>query len=88
MLWTADMDLEARDARRPDPTRLARLDRRLDGMRKARASEKMSSFLCLPLANGYRPSISMRFCTAAPEAPLPRLSNFATSKAWRRASFG
>jgi hypothetical protein len=34
----------------------------------------------------YRPSISMRFCTAAPEAPLPRLSNLATSKACRRAS--
>jgi TolB-like protein len=36
----------------------------------------------------YRPSISIRFCTAAPDAPLPRLSNFATSKACPRASFG
>jgi hypothetical protein len=26
-----------------------------------------------------RPSISFRFCTAAPDAPLPRLSNLATS---------
>jgi hypothetical protein len=26
-----------------------------------------------------RPSISMRFCTAAPEAPFPRLSNLASN---------
>ncbi|OBS53867.1 MULTISPECIES: PIN domain-containing protein [Methylosinus] len=29
----------------------------------------------------HRPSISSRFCTAAPDAPLPRLSSRATSKA-------
>ena len=29
------------------------------------------------------PSISRMFCTAAPEAPLPRLSSRATSTAWR-----
>ena len=28
------------------------------------------------------PSIRRRFCTAAPEAPLPRLSSRATSIAW------
>ena len=32
------------------------------------------------------PSMRPRFCTAAPEAPLPRLSSRATSTAWRRAS--
>ena len=35
--------------------------------------------------NGYagphKPSIKARFCTAAPEAPLPRLSNRATTTA-------
>ena len=35
-------------------------------------------FLLLPA----RPSISRMFCTAAPEAPLPRLSSRATSTAW------
>ena len=31
------------------------------------------------------PSMRSRFCTAAPDAPLPRLSNLATSTACRRA---
>lgn len=31
---------------------------------------------------GYSPNISFKFCTAAPEAPLPRLSSLATSTAW------
>src|SRR6185437_2717613 len=34
----------------------------------------------------HRPSISRKFCTAAPEAPLPRLSSRATSTACRCAS--
>ncbi len=34
----------------------------------------------------HRPSISIRFCTAAPDAPLPRLSNLAMSSACRRGS--
>ena len=33
-----------------------------------------------------RPSAMFRFCTAAPEAPLPRLSSTATSRAWRATS--
>jgi hypothetical protein len=41
-------------------------------LRKPRAS---------PRGGDYRPSISIKFCTAAPEAPLPRLSNLATSAA-------
>jgi hypothetical protein len=40
------------------------------------------------MGRAYRPSISIRFCTAAPDAPLPRLSNFATKSACPRASFG
>ena len=36
------------------------------------------SAICRP-----RPSISRMFCTAAPDAPLPRLSSRATSTAWR-----
>jgi hypothetical protein len=35
---------------------------------------------------GQRPSISLRFCTAAPLAPLPRLSRRATSTACRYSS--
>ncbi len=35
----------------------------------------------LPYSSG-NPSISRMFCTAAPEAPLPRLSSRATSTAW------
>ena len=31
----------------------------------------------------YNPSINFKFCTAAPDAPLPRLSSRATSTAWR-----
>ena len=49
---------------------------------------------CRPVDRGLRtsageaaadqsPSISFRFCTAAPLAPLPRLSSRATSTAWR-----
>ena len=38
------------------------------------------------LGPGSRSSISRKFCTAAPDAPLPRLSSWATSTAWRRAS--
>ena len=34
-------------------------------------------------AENHRPSMSLRFCTAAPLAPLPRLSRRATSTAWR-----
>src|SRR5205085_201870 len=37
------------------------------------------------LGPGSRSSISRKFCTAAPDAPLPRLSSCATSTAWRRA---
>jgi diacylglycerol kinase family enzyme len=33
-----------------------------------------------------RPSMRLRFWTAAPDAPLPRLSYWATSSAWRRLS--
>ena len=39
-----------------------------------------------PLSQGlpiHKPSINCRFCTAAPLAPLPRLSRRATSTAWR-----
>ena len=39
------------------------------------------------LGPGPRSSISRKFCTAAPEAPLPRLSRRATSTAWRRGLF-
>jgi hypothetical protein len=35
---------------------------------------------------GSRSSISRKFCTAAPDAPLPRLSRWARSTAWRRDS--
>ena len=31
----------------------------------------------------YNPSINFKFCTAAPDAPLPRLSSRATRTAWR-----
>lgn len=31
----------------------------------------------------YNPSINFKFCTAAPDAPLPRLSSRATNTAWR-----
>ena len=32
---------------------------------------------------GYKLSINFKFCTAAPDAPLPKLSSRATSTAWR-----
>ena len=35
----------------------------------------------------HNPSISFAFCTAAPDAPLPRLSRRATRSAWPCASF-
>src|SRR5437899_9070248 len=38
-------------------------------------------------APSSRPSIRLRFCTAAPDAPLPRLSSRATSRAWVRSGF-
>src|SRR5262245_8950455 len=40
----------------------------------------------LQLGRESRSSISRKFCTAAPDAPLPRLSRRATSTAWRRGS--
>ncbi|MGY4288667.1 hypothetical protein ACVWXO_007887 [Bradyrhizobium sp. LM2.7] len=44
-----------------------------DALRCVRGTEFYSS---------GNPSISRMFCTAAPEAPLPRLSSRATSTAW------
>ncbi len=63
------------------------------GDQQARASDRRLDWSELGLFTGFetagppqRPSISAMFCTAAPAAPLPRLSRRATSTACRSRS--
>src|SRR5262249_26558392 len=54
--------------------------RNMIAKRQDPAAAHDGSASCKPAASG-RPSMRLRFCTAAPEAPLPRLSSNATSRA-------
>ena len=51
--------------------------------RAKRCSYRRKQLLKNSLPVNYNPSINFKFCTAAPDAPLPRLSNRATSTACR-----
>src|SRR5690606_31566759 len=50
-------------------------------LRRLRAHAHAATPVSRPCVSG-RPSIRFRFCTAAPAAPLPRLSSVATSSTW------
>ncbi len=60
--------------------------RRCRGVPCRRDHRSFGAMALAAYVSAAKPSMSSRFCTAAPEAPLPRLSNFAISTACRRFS--